>query len=39
MRDARPATTIPKWSKFVHIVKQSRWQDTQDEKAAVRQRS
>ena len=39
MGDARPATFVPKWLKFVHIVKQSRYQDTPDEKAAVRKRS
>jgi len=39
MGDALPATFVPKWSKLVHIVKQSRYQDTPDEKAAVRKRS
>jgi len=32
MGDARPAAFVPKWSKFVHIVKQSRCQDTPDER-------
>jgi len=39
MGDALPATFVPKWSKFVHIVKQSRCQDTPHQKDAVRQRS